>query len=82
MQGLSKEDTAISGAALKSMKLFVTTLLEICQAQRRLHTTRLAAAVDGAPDGVIGQGTPSQQPPGLQMQGPPSGEAPMVDSLI
>lgn len=51
LQGLSNEDNAVSGAALKSMKLFVTTLLEICQAQRRLHTGRLALAVDGVQEG-------------------------------
>lgn len=53
-QGLSSEDSAVSGSALKSMKLFVTTLLEVCQAQRRLHTGRLALAVDGVQEGGSG----------------------------
>lgn len=35
-------------AALKGMKIFITTLIEVCQAQRRLHTSRLAAQVDGS----------------------------------
>lgn len=55
MQVLAHEDKRRSGAALKCMKLFVTTLLEVAHAQRRLHMARLAAAVDG-------EGEPGKSP--------------------
>ena len=47
VQELSHDDKSRSESALRGMKIFVTTLIELCQAQRRLHTQKLAAAVDG-----------------------------------
>ena len=61
MQVLGDEDKRRSGAALKSMKTFVSTLLTVTHAQRRLHVDRLSAAVDGEVSGEVGGEEPSAQ---------------------
>lgn len=44
---MADESKQKSGAALKCMKVFVSTLLEVSHAQRRLHMARLAAGMKG-----------------------------------
>ena len=57
-QVLGEERITRSGAALKSMSAFVETLLKLTGQQRRLHTARLAAAVDADAALVLAGGSP------------------------